>query len=97
MTPERAEEIAIAALAWLMADDDLLPVFLAASGASAQDLRAQLLAEGGPDKGFLESVLDVILMRDDTVLACCAALELAPDQVQIAHAVVSGRARMHWT
>lgn len=97
MTPERAEQIALGALAWLGADDQLFEVFLAASGAAPDDMRAHLTAADGPDRAFLESVLDFVLMQDDTVLACCDALTLAPPDLQLAHAVLSGRARMHWT
>ena len=97
MNDTRAEEISLAALDWLCAQDQLLPVFLAASGADAQDLRAELLTASGPDKTLLVAVLDFILMRDDTVMDCCRAQDLAFDQLALAHALLSGTAQMHWT
>ncbi|ATX67360.1 DUF3572 domain-containing protein [Roseinatronobacter bogoriensis] len=97
MNDARAEEISLAALGWLCAQDELLPVFLAASGANAQDLRAELLTDSGPDRNLLVAVLDFILMRDDTVIACCDAQGLAFDQLAHAHALLSGTAQMHWT
>ena len=93
----RAEEIALAALGWLCTQDMLLPVFLAASGADAQDLRTQLVSASGPDEALLLAVLDFILMRDDTVMDCCRAQDLPFDQLAVAHAVLSGTAQMHWT
>jgi hypothetical protein len=97
MNHSRAEEIALTALDWLCAQDTHLPVFLAASGADAQGLRAQLVAPTGPDESLLLAVLDFILMRDDTVVACCSAQDLGFDQLAIAQAVLSGAAQMHWT
>ncbi|MFB9570702.1 DUF3572 family protein, partial [Saccharopolyspora hordei] len=42
MTPTRAEDIATSAFVWLCGQEELLPVFLSASGASADDLGAAL-------------------------------------------------------
>jgi hypothetical protein len=97
MTPARAEDIAMGALVWLCAQDDLFPVFLASSGASAEDLGAVLRSGAGPDQGVLSAVLDFILMRDDTVMAACAEQGLAYDQLAVAQAVLSGAGQMHWT
>jgi hypothetical protein len=95
MTPIQAEDIATQALVWLCAQDELLGAFLGQSGADPDDLRAALQA--GPDHGFLGSVLDFILQQDGTVLACAGALGLGNDQLGMAAALLSGRARMHWT
>lgn len=97
MNDARAEEISLAALDWLCGQDELLPVFLAASGANIEDLRAVLLTASGPDRSLLVAVLDFILMRDETVIDCCQALGLAFDQLALAHALLSGTAQMHWT
>lgn len=97
MHQHHAEEIATQGLGWLCSCDDLLPVFLAASGAELADLRAALAEPAGPEAGVLVAVLDFILMQDDTVLACAQALQIAPDRLLTAHAVLSGQAGMHWT
>lgn len=97
MTDDQAEAIGISALGWICAEDDLLPVFLAASGASIGDLRDQLGAAQGPDAGLLLAVLEFILMRDETVIACAQASGLPNDHIALAHAVLSGAGRMHWT
>lgn len=95
MTPKRAEEIAANALLWLCAQEELLPVFLAATGATAGDLRDSLQAGGDP--ALCGAALDFILMRDDTVMAACAAQGLANDQLALAQAVIAGSGQMHWT
>jgi hypothetical protein len=59
MNAERAEQIAISALTWLASKDELLPVFLGATGANADDLRGQA---GNP--AFLGSVVEFLTMDD---------------------------------
>ena len=95
MTPARAEEIATHALLWLCGQEDLLPVFLAATGADAGGLRAALQA--GTEPALLLAALDFIMMRDDTVIAACDAQSLPYDHLAIAQAVLSGAGQMHWT
>ncbi len=97
MQQDLAEEIATQGLGWLCGQDDLLPVFLAASGADLAGLRSALAAPTGPDSGLLVAALDFILMQDATVLDCAQAVQIAPDRVLMAHAVLSGQAGMHWT
>ena len=58
MRQEQAETVAVQALGWLAGNDDLLPVFLGATGSSAEDLRAQ-----AAEPGFLLSVLDFLLSQ----------------------------------
>jgi len=95
MTEEQAENIATQTLVWLCTQDDLLGAFMGQCGAGPDDLRAALTA--GPDHGFLGSVLDFVLQDDATVLAAAAAQGLGNDRIGMAAAILSGRARMHWT
>lgn len=97
MNQSAAENIALDAFAWLCADEELLPVFLNASGASVDDLRAALSSAEGPDPALLGAALDFILMRDETVIACCTAQNLQNDRLAQAQAVLAGTAGMHWT
>lgn len=97
MQQDRAEEIAAQVLDWLCAQEDLLPVFLAATGATAQDLRAALGRPGGPDTALLLAVLDFVMMQDRTVIDCARALDVACEQVAQAQAMLSGQGQMHWT
>lgn len=96
MKQTNAQEIAGDVLLWLCAQEELLGVFLSATGADVGDLRAGLQA-GAPDAGLATAALDFVLMRDDTVLDAATALQLAPDRLAMAAAVLAGEAGMHWT
>ncbi len=63
---DSAETLALQALSWLARNDDLLPVFMGATGAGAEDMAARA-TEGA----FLASVLDFLLMDDAWVIAFC--------------------------
>ncbi len=43
MTQESAETVGLQALAWLAGNEDLLPVFLGSTGASAADVRKRCI------------------------------------------------------
>ncbi|MCE8009383.1 DUF3572 domain-containing protein [Aestuariivita sp.] len=92
MTQEFAETVALQALGWLVANDDLLPVFLGASGASEGDLRAR-----AADPEFLGSVLEFLTMDDAWVVAFCDAQDLSYETPMQARAALPGGAQVHWT
>ena len=87
-----AETLAIQALGWIAARDDLFEAFLAASGAAVTDLRA-----GAADPAFLAAVLDFLLQSDEVVLAFAADVGVAPEAAMQAAAVLAGPAARHWT
>ncbi len=97
MQQARAREIAVEALVWLCGQEDLLPVFLGASGADAVVLHAALAATEGPDPALSGAVLDFVMMQDATVIDCAHALGLPPGQLALAQAMLSGQGQMHWT
>lgn len=92
MRQEGAETIAIQAVAWLAGNDELFPVFLGATGASAEDVRARI---GQPE--FLGSVLDFLMMDDAWVVAFCDSTEIRYDQLRIARQTLPGGAEVNWT
>lgn len=92
MSPDQAESVAAKALAWLAETDDLITVFLGASGASVDDIRARA---GSPD--FLSSVLDFLVMDDAWVTGFCDAAGLPYDSVMRARAALPGGGEVHWT
>lgn len=92
ISAQSAEAIALQAVAWLVGNDDLLPVFLGATGASEHDLRNQL-----KDPAFLSAVLDFLLMDDAWVIACAEAQQIPPDRLAIARAALPGGEQTHWT
>ncbi|KEO60907.1 DUF3572 domain-containing protein [Thioclava indica] len=92
MRQETAHVLAIRALAWLVSQESLIDGFLAHTGASQDDLRAQA---GDPD--FLCGVLDYILLNDQWVLDCAADLEVIPEDVPGARMVLGRGDQRHWT
>lgn len=89
---ETAEAVGLKCLAWLLAEEDLLPVFMGATGVSEADIRAN-----ATDPVFLGSVLDFILMDDAWVLRFCEAAEVAPETPMQARQALPGGQSMHWT
>ncbi len=95
MTPlsqDSAELLAIEALSWLVGNDELLPVFLGATGAGEQDMRAR-----AKDPEFLASVLDFLLMDDAWITAFCDSADYAYDSPIRARAALPGGAQVNWT
>lgn len=92
MKREAAETVALRALAWLAANDDLLPVFLGASGASLADLKA---AADQPE--VLASILDFLCMDDAWVVGFCDAAGLPYDAPARARQLLPGGAQPNWT
>ncbi|MGB8812521.1 MAG: DUF3572 domain-containing protein [Paracoccaceae bacterium] len=89
---ETAETLGIQALGWLAGNEELLPVFLGATGASVGDL-----AEGATRPEFLASVLDFLLMDDAWVIEFCDATGLKYDAPLQARAWLPGGEATHWT
>ncbi|MDN5787376.1 DUF3572 domain-containing protein [Pseudorhodobacter sp.] len=89
---DSAETVALQALGWLAANEDLLPVFLGASGASVSDL-----TKGAAQPAFLASVLDFILMDDAWVIGFCDAAGLRYEAPMQARAVLPGGEQINWT
>jgi len=92
ISPENAETVALQALAWLVANDELLPVFLGATGAGVDDLRTR-----AGDAEFLSSVLDFLMMDDAWVMAFCDAAGVAYETPMQARMSLPGGAQVHWT
>ena len=89
---DEAVIVALKALGWLVAEEDLLPVFLTATGADAQALRSQA---GEP--AFLGAVLDFILQDDAVVVRFCTAAGLAYAVPLEARQALPGGGAVHWT
>ena len=89
---DTAEALALQAVGWIVAQEDLLPVFLGATGANEVDLR-----EGLADPDFLAAVLDFLLMDDAWVTGFCDAVGLGYDRPMQARAALPGGQAVHWT
>ena len=92
MKPGQAEVVALKALAWLSGHDELMPVFLGATGATLDDLRDRA---GEPE--FLASVLDFLTMDDAWVTAFCEAEGLPYEAPLAARRALPGGGEVHWT
>ncbi|MCV6593199.1 MAG: DUF3572 domain-containing protein [Silicimonas sp.] len=92
LTQQSAEIMALEALSWLVGNEELLPVFLGASGAGEADLRQR-----AKDPEFLGAVLDFLLMDDAWIEAFCLATGNKPDGPMRARAALPGGAQTHWT
>lgn len=89
---EAAETLALEALAWLVTNEDLLPVFLGSTGASESDLRAR-----ASDPGFLGAVLDFIMMDDAWVVAFCDSRQMPYERLMQARMALPGGEQVNWT
>lgn len=92
MTGEQAETVALKALAWLAAEEDLLPVFMGSTGVAQSDL-----AERASEPEFLVSVLDFLTLDDRWVIAFCDRLGLSYETPLQAKMALPGGASAHWT
>lgn len=92
MTPEHAETIALQALGWLVADDDLCGTFLGATGGTLDDMRQK-----ASDPAFLASVLGFLTTNDDWIIGFCDTVRIGYDQPLRALYALPGAEKVEWT
>ena len=92
MNEEQAEIRAIGVLSWIVNNEELLPVFLGASGAGESDLRQRI-----KDVEFLASVLDFLMMDDAWVVQYCDSENLPYDSPMHARQALPGGTDVAWT
>jgi hypothetical protein len=81
VTANDAEAIALQAIAYIAADEQLLSRFVALTGCGLDDVRARVT-----DKGFLGAVLDFVLGDEATVVAFAEHAGLRPEAPMLARA-----------
>lgn len=79
---QASEEMAIQALVWLSAQEEMMSRFLALSGVTIDSIRM-----ASQDPGFLGGIIDFILGHEPTLIEFCQASGISPETV-----VASGRA-----
>lgn len=89
---ENAQTMALRCLTWLAADDEALGGFLAETGLAPDTLRRR-----AADPVLLAAVMDHLLAEDSRLLACAAALAVAPDQLAGIRTALPGGDVPHWT
>ncbi len=92
ISAESAETMALQALGWLVADEDLLSVFMGATGVGQDDIKAR-----AGDADFLGSVLDFMMMNDAWVMAFCDTHGLGYELPMQARAALPGGEQVNWT
>jgi Protein of unknown function (DUF3572) len=89
---ESAEMLGLQALGWIAGRPDLAGQFLAAAGASPEEMRARA---GDPE--FLGFVLDFLLSNEEALLDFAREAGVPPDRPLRARAALPGGALPHWT
>ena len=92
MTRDHAETIALRALAWMAGRDGVLDGFLAATGASGDDLRERV-----SDPAFLVATLDHLMTEDALVTGFCDHEGVPYDTPARAREALPGGESVHWT
>ena len=82
---ENADEVAVAALSFLAADEERLSRFLALSGLDVGQLRA-----AASEEGFLAGVLAYLVSDEALLLDFAASSGVKPEHVAQAHIVLNG-------
>ncbi|KHA52939.1 DUF3572 domain-containing protein [Sulfitobacter geojensis] len=91
-TQESAETLGLQVLGWLVADEDLMPVFQGSTGVSEADIRAR-----AADPQFLGAVLDFLMMDDAWVIRFCDAHSVPYERIMQARAALPGGEQVNWT
>ena len=92
MDKEIAETRALEVLTWVLSEDNLIQVFMGATGASQNDLRSNTLSHE-----LLISILDFVLMDDRWVISCSKFLNIDPSQIQLIRMSLDGGQEVTWT
>jgi hypothetical protein len=92
MTEAEAETVALDALAWLLSERDLWPVYSGATGLAEADLRGR-----ASDPELLVSVLEFVTMDDAWVTRFTQSAGLPPQAALAALQALPGGAAPHWT
>jgi hypothetical protein len=92
MRQDFAETQALTLLAWLATDEELLPVFMGATGTSEADLRQRA---GEPE--FLASLLDFLMMDDQWIVSAAQGTGIRAEDFAAIRAGLPGGALPNWT
>ncbi|MEP5153723.1 DUF3572 domain-containing protein [Planktotalea sp.] len=92
LSRDAAEVFSINVLGWLAGQEEILTVFLGASGASEADFRARLT-----DPVFQLSVIEFLMMDDAWIIACCDDLRVPYERMGEARQALPGGAEVSWT
>ena len=86
ITRKIAENLAIQALALMAGDPERLGAFLAATG-----IGPEMIRKAAGDPSFLSGVLDHVVADEPLLIAVAEHAGVAPQEIEHAQAVLSGR------
>jgi len=92
MTEDQAQVLALKALGWMGAQDEILSGFLGASGMDVDTLK-----QSAGQSETLLAILDYLLSQDTWVRDFCQDEDVDPEAPMMARAALPGGAEMHWT
>jgi hypothetical protein len=92
MTPEAAQVLALQALGWIAAEDEIFPLFLNATGAGLADVRTR-----AAEAEFQGAVLDFLLQDDRWVVAFCESQGHPYTAPHAARMALPGGSETYWT
>ena len=92
MTSQEAEIYALKVTNWLIANQDLLNVFMSSTGVSEATIKSDF-----HDGVFLAAILDFLLLDDKWVMEACDAMKLQPELMQTARLFLPGGDQVNWT
>ena len=92
MQQDAAQTVALQALGWILADDEVAQAFLSATGVTAGELAAR-----AQEAEFHGAILDFLLMDDQWIVGFCDAVGLAYTVPMAARSALSGGQQEHWT
>lgn len=87
---DTAEALALQAVAMIVADETLLPRFLALTGCGRDELRGRLV-----EPEFLGAVLDFVLESDETALRLAELAGVMPESLVLSRGRLPG-GRVEW-
>ncbi len=91
MNRDRAETIALQALAWIAADEELLPQLAGATGAGLEDAGGRV-----QDPAFLAGILEFLTMEDRWIKRFCDDHDLPYEAPMQALLALPGQMRPEW-
>ena len=91
MTRERAETIALQALAWIAADEELLPQLAGATGADVSEAKERV-----QDPAFLAGILEFLTLEDRWIRRFCDDRGLPYEAPLQALMALPGQMRPEW-
>jgi hypothetical protein len=92
MNRDRAETVALQALAFVAGDEQALTGFLRLTGMDLGDVR-----QAAQDPEMLAGVLDYLMQDEPMLLAFCEAASLRPEEPAFARAHLPGGDLPHYT